>query len=505
MRYHFHGDRTWLRLVGILAISLLMSFVTAAAPQPLEFHLRFEKTALDKPFSGRVYVMLTKQETKELPAGFNWFRPEPVFAWDAKEWGPGETLVIGPDSLGYPYKLAELPKETYSIHAVLDFDQGERHFSTADGNVYSTPVRCELDARTTGPVKLVLDKVYRGRAFSESERVKLVDIESKLLSEFHRRSVRLRAGVVLPKSFTTEPTKRYPVLYVIPGFGGTHFGAIGAASRNPTDIAGIEMLYVVLDPACRLGHHAFADSENNGPCGQALIAELIPHIEKQFRVLREPTARFLTGHSSGGWSSLWLQVSYPDLFGGVWSTSPDPVDFRDFQRINLYREGENMFTDRDGKPRPIARREGKVLLSYKPFSDMEVVMGHGGQLASFEAAFSPRGPNGMPKKLWDRVTGTIDLEVVKNWEKYDIRQMLERNWQTLGPKLAGKIHVYMGGEDTFYLEGATTLLKESLAKLGSDAVIEIFPGKDHGNLVDKALRDRIHQEIAETYKRKQPE
>lgn len=482
-------------LVGWLWLAAL----SAAQPKPLEFHITFDPAVTKGPFTGRVYVMLTAKETKDLPAGFNWFKPEPIFARDIKDWKPGQTVVIGADALGHPVKLADLPKETYSIHAVMDFGR-ERHFSTADGNGHSAPVRLELDPKATGPVQLTIDKVYRTKAFAESERVKLVDIESKLLTEFHRRPERLRAGVVLPRSFATDSSKRYPVLYVIPGFGGTHTAAIAAAAREPTDVAGVEMLYVVLDPSCPLGHHVFADSENNGPRGQALIAELIPHVEQKFRGLGMPGARFLTGHSSGGWSSLWLQSTYAEFFGGVWSTSPDPVDFRDFQRINLYRAGENMFRDRDGKPRPIARKDGKVLLHYRPFSDMEVVMGHGGQLASFEACFSKRGHDGQPRRLWDRATGKIDLDVARSWEKYDIRLILERDWKALAPKLAGKLHVYMGAEDTFYLEGATVLLKESLAKLGSDAVVEIFPGKDHG-LIDDALRERMRKEMAETFRR----
>ncbi|MBY0522887.1 MAG: hypothetical protein K2R98_05795 [Gemmataceae bacterium] len=493
--------RTCARVTALLGVVLFLSTAVAADPRPLEFRLRFDKAQSDKPFTGRVYVLLTKQDTKTLPGGFNWFQPEPIFARDVKDWQPGDTISIGADSLGFPKKLAELPAGTYSIHAVMDFDRGDRSFTTADGNIHSAPLRKELDAQTSGPVELVLDKVYRAKALPESERVKIVDIPSKLLSDFHKRPVRLRAGVVLPKSFATDPKKQYPALYVIPGFGGTHAGAIGAVARNPTEIAGVEMLYVMLDPSCKHGHHVFADSDNNGPVGQALIAELIPHIEKEYRGMRDPAARFLTGHSSGGWSSLWLQVTYPDFFGGVWSTAPDPVDFRDFQRINLYKEGENMFTDGDGKPRPIARRQGKPVLYYKPFSDMEVVMGHGGQLAAFEAVFSARGADHRPKPLWDRTTGKIDLDVAKSWEKYDIRLVLERNWKTLGPKLAGKLHVYMGGDDTFYLEGATALLKDSLKMLGSDAEVEIIPGKDHGNLIDQALRDRIHKQMAEAAKR----
>jgi S-formylglutathione hydrolase FrmB len=272
------------------------------------------------------------------------------------------------------------------------------------------------------------------------------------------------------------------------------------AQRNVTDVAGVEMIWVVLDPNCRLGHHVFADSANNGPVGQALTQELIPYIEKNFRAVGKPSGRFVTGHSSGGWSSLWLQVTYPDFFNGTWSTAPDPVDFRDFQRIDLYAPGANMFTGPDGKQRPLARSGARVLQYYKPFSDMEEVAGHGGQLGSFEAVFSPKGADGKPRRLWDRKTGAVDPEVAKEWQKYDIRLVLERNWKELGPKLQGKIHVYMGGEDTFYLDGAARLLAASLKQLGSDAVVEVVPGRDHFTLMDQAMRRRIAQEMAERFK-----
>jgi S-formylglutathione hydrolase FrmB len=275
-----------------------------------------------------------------------------------------------------------------------------------------------------------------------------------------------------------------------------------AEARNATEVAGIEMIHVTLDPTCRLGHHVFADSDNNGPCGQALVQELVPYIEKTYRGLGVPAARFVTGHSSGGWSSLWLQVAYPDFFGGVWSTAPDPVDFRDFQRVNIYAKDANLFRDEQGNDRPLVRKSGKVLVHYKQFSDMEVVMGRSGQLFSFEAVFGPRGGEGKPMPLWDRETGRIDPAVAKSWQRYDIRLVLQRNWETLAPKLRGKIHVYMGSEDNFYLEGATILLKQALSGLGSDAIVEIFPGRDHGTLVDRALRERIATEMAERYRRR---
>jgi S-formylglutathione hydrolase FrmB len=478
---------------------LILPAASTEEPRPLEFRVTFDKSVSAEPFTGRVYVMLTKSATKELPRGISWFSPEPVFARDVKDWKPGEALSLGSDALGFPVTLPKLAPGTYTIHAVMDFDRGNIHFSAAEGNGYSQAVRRELDPAASGLVELKIDQVYKARPFKETDRVKLVEVESKLLTAFYGQPTRMRAGVVLPESFASNPTKRYPVVYEIPGFGSDHFGAFGRLKA--TDVAGVEMLHVVLDPSCRLGHHVFADSANNGPRGKALVEELIPHVEKEFRGLGTASVRFVTGHSSGGWSSLWLQITYPDTFGGVWSTSPDPVDFRDFQRIDLYKPGVSTFVDADGKPRPVARVGGKAMLFYKPFSDMEGVMGHGGQLTSFEAVFCPRGTDGKPKPLWDRKTGAVDPEVARSWERYDIRLVLERNWKALGPRLAGKLHVFMGAEDTFYLEGATALLKESLKKLGSDAVVEIVPDRHHGNLVDTKLRERIAKEMAEQFQR----
>ncbi len=457
----------------------------------LEVELTFSKNVTSQPFTGRVFVMATKTASKGAPPGLNWFTPQPCYAQDVVKWTPDTPHKFVP-TVGHPKAWGDLGKDKVYLQAILDRDLGGQSFTSSAGNGYSKPV--EYDPAKPTPIKLVIDQVIPERKFEEKGRVKYVEIESKLLSKFHGQPIKLRAGVVVPKSFAEDDKKKYPIIYEIPGFGGNHHFAHFVEAR--TDVAGVEMLYVVLDPSCRLGHHVFADSDNNGPYGKALTEELIPHIERTFRAVGKPAARFVTGHSSGGWSSLWLQVTYPDFFGGTWSTAPDPVDFRDFQRVDIYDPKQNLFVDAKGDARPLARRGKDILVRYKPFSDMEVVMGRGGQLQSFEAVFSPRGKDGKPIPLWDRKTGVIDLQVAKTWERYDIRLILERNWKSLGPKLAGKIHVYMGAEDTFYLEGATRLLQESQKKLGSDAVIEIFPGRDHGNLLDAAMRKRMAAEMA---------
>jgi S-formylglutathione hydrolase FrmB len=488
--------------VAALAALLLAGLPAAAAePAPLEFRLTFDRAVSDKPFTGRVFVMLYKGKASTLRSGASWFRTEPFFAVDVKNWQPGQPLVVGANALGCPMPLSKLPPGNYTIQAVMDFDRGDINFSTADGNVYGITEPVDLDPARTGPVAVTLNQVYKGRTFTETDRVKLFEINSKLLTAFHGQPMKMRAGVVLPQGFADNPSRKYPVVYEVTGFGGDHFAA--HQRQNATPVAGVDMIWVVLDGNCRLGHHVFADSANNGPVGRALVEELIPQLEARFRGLGTPGARFVAGHSSGGWSSLWLQVTYPDVFGGCWSTAPDPVDFRDFQRIDLYALKANMFTDADGKPRPLARSGDKPSLFYQPFSDMEVVMGRGGQLGSFEAVFSPRGADGKPRPLWDRKTGVVDPEVAAAWEAYDIRLVLERNWKTLGPKLAGKIHVYMGEEDTFYLDGATKLLRSSLQGLNSDAVVELFPGKNHGSLMTAELRQRISREMAEQFRKSQ--
>lgn len=481
------------RLPFALVVLALAPPAPAAEPKPLEFQLTYDRAACAGPFTGRVFVTFRANNPASPPSGLNWFRPEPGLALDVTDWKPGAPLAVGATALAFPAPLADLKPGKYHVCAVMDRDLGGIDFLSSPGNVHSKTVQLELDPAKSGTVELRLDRVAQAREFKETENVKLFEIESARLTKFHGRPTALRAGVVLPPSFAKNPTRTYPVVYEVTGFGGNHFGAFGAAARKAWDVAGTEALWVVLDGNCRLGHHVFADSANNGPVGTALVAELIPALERAFR---GNGTRAVTGHSSGGWSSLWLQVTHPDAFVGCWSTAPDPVDFRDFQLIDIYARGANAFKDAKGDKRPLARQNGKPALFFQPFSDMERYMGRGGQLGSFEAVFGPRGADGKPKPLWDRDTGAIDPAVAKEWEKYDVRLVLARNWKELGPKLAGKLHVFMGDEDTFYLDGPCRLLKEELTARKADAVIELFPGRHHGNLVDPALRARIGKEMA---------
>ena len=490
------------RPLGCACLVLLLICGGAAADDKLprwQFRMSFAKEVRAEPFSGRVVLYLSQSRSQPRER-LSWFNPEILIGRDVTNWMPGESLVIDSHA---PAEVTTCPKPLDQLNlggwkgqAVVRFSSWERKVGDGAGNGFSPTVVVPSEA---GTIDLPITQLIPERKFPENDWCKQLRVRSKLLSDFHKQDVFLQAAVLLPASYQKQPDRKFPVLFTIPGFGGTHFDGARRGPVNEKNAGGVEFMRVLLDPSCPRGHHVFADSANNGPFGSALVQELIPELDKQFRTDARPQARFLTGHSSGGWSSLWLMVSHPDDFAGTWSTSPDPVDFRDFQRINLYAAGENMYSDRAGERRPIARRGQQVALWYRDFDVMEEALGIGGQLHSFEAVFSPRGSDGKPVRVWDRNSGTVNTEATKAWEVYDIRLVLERNWPTLGPKLRGKLHVHMGDLDTFYLEGATRLLGESLKKLDSDAVVEMHAGHDHGSLLSPQLMGRLQAEMVAKY------
>lgn len=488
------------RLTILAAIFFAVSIVGAA-----EFQLRFAESVRKEPYSGRVYVFFSKDK-QEPRLGPNWFRPEPFVAADVEDWKPGEPLTIDTEAaatLTFPRDFEKVDLEGMKAQAVARFNPWEQvttrdpylhRPATGPGQGYSATKVVETGGRN----QLTIDQLGEGIDFKETDNIKLFEVRSDLLSEFHNRDVMLRAGVLLPRSYFNEPERRYPVIFEVPGFSGTHHD-IHRRSNKESNALGVEFIRVMLDPSCPRGHNVFANSANNGPWGDALVNEFLPAFDQRFRTIAKPKARFLTGHSSGGWSSLWIMLTHPETFAGVWSTAPDPVDFRDFQRINLYREGENMFLDADDQRRPLARSNGKVLLWYRDFSDMEHVLGYGGQLHSFEAVFGQRTTEGVPTTLWNRETGEVDYAVAESWRPYDIRLRLEEIAKTNPDLLRDKIRIDMGTEDTFYLEGATELLSKSLAAKTLDMDINLIPDRDHMNLFQGGLREELEQEMAESF------
>lgn len=452
----------------------------AVGEQASSFVLVLDPGAIKGPFTGRVYLVFSQSHSGEPRRQMGgWFGKTQIVALDVKDIAPGSPISLGDNALGWPVAAKDIPKGEYTVQAVARVNLDSPNAGKGEGDLYSKPLRVRFDRSvpTLVATTLTLTETVTPRALKETDRVKLFEMKSPSLSAFLGRDRTIRAGVVLPKGWTEDGSKRYPTVLWIPGFGGDHTGA-GAMSRMMGEV-GEDCLLIVADPSCFRGHSVFADSANNGPWGKALTQELIPAIEAKYHGAKDADHRFVSGMSSGGWSSLWLQVTYPDFFGGVWSHCPDPVDFHDFQRIDLYKPGLNMYKDEEGNRRPIARSGDTPTLFVDDFVAQETVMGPGGQIHAFEAVFSPRMKDGTPRPIFDRKTGAIDLETAKSWEPFDIRLKLEREWATLGPKLKGKIHIYAGEKDTFYLDGAAIRPKDALKKLGSDAEVEIIPGMPH--------------------------
>lgn len=490
----------------LLLLGLLASFaclvseeaIEVSQAQPLEFHVAIDPRLNEPPRTGRLYVFLT-QRKEEPRFGPDWFNPEPFFGIDVKNFKTGELYALDSQNAdGFPGPISELKPGRYKVQALLDHDFYHQNPSQGSGNLYSDESSLNIDPQRTGVVYLTLRNRIPEPPSIDTPTRKEIARKSELLSQFHRREVLEFATVHLPPNYLQQPQRRYPVLYIIPGFGGDHRVPIGVWNNERN----FDFICVMLSGNCKWGHHVYADGPTNGPRGTALVREMVPYIDANFRTIAEPHARLITGHSSGGWSSLWVQVTHPDVFGGVWSTAPDPVDFRDYQNVNLYANPPlSLYFDPQGNARPIARRGDKPVLWYANFGKMDDVLKRGGQLRSFEAVFSPLDDELQPQKMWDRETGDVNPRVVEAWKAYDIRLKIQNNWSTLQDKLAGKLHIVMGTLDTFYLNGAVDQLSGTLEQLGSDAQIDIVPGGSHSSIMSAERVARMKREMEATVSR----
>jgi len=483
----------------------------AAAPQHAFFHISLA-SSYSAPVSGRLLLFIAPPSGDGSSVDMNMMAPTSVTvaAKELRTLAPGEQVDLDADDLVFPGPLSQAAPGHYRVQAVLDVLHNYNYNGRAPGDLVSAPISVDLPL-TTSPL-LTLSQVLPEPPDPLAQRpdvaaaLKPLDFVSPVLTRFWGRDIHVRGWVLLPPGYESNPKETYPTVYFTHGFGGTLQGLRARYAPVLYDRMKQgkmpEMIWVLLDESGPAGTHEFADSVNNGPWGEALTAELIPSIEAHYRMDARTTGRFLQGHSSGGWATLWLQTHYPKMFGGTWSTSPDPSDFHFFSTIDLYAAHANFFRNPDGTPTPIMRDHGKPLASMRQLAGMESVIGdYGGQLASFEWVFSPRGADGRPQPLFNRITGDIDPNVAAYWRShYDIAEYLNGNWKTIGTDLRGKIHLVVGTEDTFYLDGAAHSLEATLNQLGGDPHFTFLPDKSHFNVYFKgedrwALFDQIAGEM----------
>ena len=451
----------------------LLLLNTAYCVQSQVFKISF--TSTDKTaFTGKVFLYLSKnmRNPKNENVGISFF---PCFTVDVKNIQAGSTITIDDNAVSYPVALSEIERGTYYVQAVWDMNLGGRSIANSPGNIYSKPVEVTFTKNVKQKYILTCNEVVPQPTFKETQFVKELKVPSTLLSSFYNKPQTTDAAVVLPEEYYTQPQRKFPVVFYVFGYGGDYHHFSNDTSLRSAPINTIPCITVYLDGNCALGHCVYANSDNNGPRGDALIKEFIPALESKYRC---NGARLLRGHSSGGWTVLWLQTQYPSVFAGCWSSSPDPVDFRSFQKVNLY-EGDNMYYDKDSSLRSVATIAGFFpVASQKQAWQTENVIYRGEQMHSFDAVFSGKDATGNPERICDAKTGDVDAKVFEHWKHYDISLNLRTNWNTLKNDLQGKIRVTVGEGDNFLLNDAVHMLDAEMKKLDTKFVFAYYPG-DH--------------------------
>lgn len=497
------NSRVRLLLISVAAIcSTAICLAQVSSPSPQHLFFRVTLGVQQQAVSGRLLILL-KPGTKLADVQVSEFHPSSVYvaAKEVSYWKPGESVDIDTDSIAYPTGFSNIKPGDYVAQAVLDTGHKFPYYGRVEGDLQSAPIALAhwtpgegaepvltLSEAVHPPTRPWLSpKLSAAQKQAIMSAVHPLDVNSAVLTEFWGRPMDVRGWVLVPPGYDAHAKRRYPTVYWTHGFGGTlqriRFWT-GMIYQRMLDGKMPPMIWVFLDEASPRGTHEFADSVNNGPWGTALTTEAIPALERQYRMDAKPNGRFLQGHSSGGWATLWLQVTYPNVFGGTWSTSPDPSDFHDFTGVNLYAPNANVYTKPDGTPYPLVRDHGKVMATFEDLTKLEDVLGqYGGQIRSFDWVFSPRGQGGRPIPMFNHATGAVNPAVVAYWQKnYDIAYRMKQQWPVIGKELRGKVHVYVGTADTFYLDGAAHKLDAVFQSLHANEHFTFIPNRTHFDL-----------------------
>lgn len=502
-----------MRLPVLLLNLLLCTCVSAQMTVKLPAELA------DNPVDGRLLLMFSaategepRFQITDGPATGQ------VYGIDVENWKPGTSITIGNDATGYPLATpADLPSGTYQVQALLHkyetfnrsdghtvklpMDRGEgQQWNRAPGNLLSTPRSITI---TSAKQKIAINldqSIALIEPAKDTEWIKHIKIRSKMLSDFWGRDMYIGAHVLLPKGWAEHPDVKYP-LAIMHGHFPQDFGGFRTSPPDP-DLECVDskrfgipcynrveqeeahdfykawsgpdfprVLAIKIQHANPFYDDSYAvNSENLGPYGDAITYELIPYIEEEFRGIGEGWSRFVYGGSTGGWEALAVQVLYPDDYGTCYAACPDPIDFRAYTVVNLY-EDENAYFLKSGlkrTERPGHRDSlGHVSSTLREMNQREHALGSksrsGQQWDIWEAVYSPVGADGYPQRIWDKVTGKINPTVAAHWkENFDLTWILKRDWATLGPKLVGKLNIYCGDMDNYYLNNAVYLTEEFL-------------------------------------------
>ncbi len=523
-----------------IALTTLAPLLLGAQPTG-SVSVTLPRGRVDGPLDGRLLLLFSADTAGEPRFQSNWgLNGGLTFGVDVDGWKPGEARAASGDGMGFPIKaIKDVPAGRYRVQVLLNRyetfrrsdghtvklppDMGEgQQWSRKPGNLYSAPRTIAFDPKSGGILRLALDSVVppvADYATQETKYVKYVKIRSAKLSKFWGRDVTIAAWVLLPWGFDDHPDARYPLL-----LDHGHFPAsVDYWRETPPDstfkpdyserfsLAGYNRiqqeegyrffqewtgkgfpraLMVQVQHATPYYDDSYAvNSANNGPYGDAIMEELLPEVERRFRGIGQGWARFTTGGSTGGWEAMAVQMFYPEQFNGAWVACPDPIDFRHYMTVNLYADTNAYWMPSRFKrtPRPAHRNHlGHVDATVMDMAQWERAVGDrarsGDQFDVWESVYSPTDSNGYPARIWNRETGAIDRTVAAYWrEHWDLSYILKRDWATLGPKLRGKLRIYVGDMDNYYLNNAVYEVEKFLksAVPVADAVIDYGDRDEH--------------------------
>ncbi len=510
--------RRFLRVFTILA-SLMPVFTQAQQT----YTVTFPASQSSVPLDGRLLLLFSKNPDVEPRFEINDTpKTQIVFGTTVDGWKPDTPMTVTDTAVGYPIdKISSLPPGDYTVQAVLNRyqtyhradgttvklppDMGEgQHWAEKPGNLHSKPMLVRVGSGQPVAVSLT-ETIPPIQPVPDGKYIRRIRIQSALLSKFWGAPVYLSAMVMVPEGFDNHPNAHYPLII----FHDHYTNEFNDFRETPPDVtlkpdyserfhlAGYNriqqeeayknfldwtapnkprFLIVKLQHANPFYDDSYAvNSANVGPYGDAIETELIPAIEKQFRGIGQGWARFVYGGSTGGWESLAVQIFYPTHYNGAFVACPDPVDFHAYMTTDLYNR-ENMFwipgTNKKVEQPAMRNYLGQTLISMRDNVQYEAALGDhgrsGDQFDIWQAVYSPVGPDGYPAGIFDKTTGTIDHKVLEYWQKnYDLDAVLQRDWNSIGPELAGKIHLYVGYDDTYMLNNAVYLMEDFLKTTGT--------------------------------------
>ena len=485
---------------------------TSGTDSKIAIAISFSEEISTKKLDGRMLLMLSNNDEKEprfqIGEGLN---NQLIFGMNVDQLAANQEIVFDEAVFGFPIEsLQNIKPGIYHIQALLHvyetfnlatgqtvklpMDNGEgQQWNKSPGNLYSKPVKIEVGKNGIENLSIVLDQMIPEiQEPIDTEWVKHIKIKSEKLSNFWGKDIYLGAHVLLPKGFNEHPEAKYPLMI----FHGHFPDNFGGFRTNPPDenlvpeyserfdLEGYNIIeqqeaydfykrwnepdfprFIIIEiqhPTPYYDDSYAVNSATQGPYGDAITYELSPEIEQQFRGMGEGWSRFLYGGSTGGWDALAVEVNYPEEYNGCFAACPDPIDFQAYCLTNIYEDKNAYYYESEHKQLEVpAHRDylGNISSTVKESNHLELVLGDnsrsGGQWDIWEATYSPQNEDGYPTRIWDKYTGDINHEVAAYWrENYDLRHILERDWDKLGDKLKGKIHIYCGDMDNYYLNNA---------------------------------------------------